>query len=450
MGVMPVGKLLFTMSVPLIISMLVQAMYNVVDSYFVAKLSNAALNAVSLAFPIQTLMIAFSVGTGVGMNSYIARCLGMGEGERANRGASNGMFLLFVTALVFTVMSFFIEPFFRLFTDDAELIGLGVDYLRICMVFCMGIFLQIGCERILQSMGKNSASMLTQLIGAIVNIILDPLLIFGIGPFPELGIKGAAYATVIGQWIGMAAAILLVFAGKHEIKVSFKGFRPDKNAIGEIYRVGAPSIIMQSITSVMTIGLNAIFARILLSEIGVSITGVYFKIQSIIFMPVFGLTNAAMSIMAYNFGARNRLRFASAFKRTLLTAMAIMLIGLAIFQIIPGQIVQMFDKDGTLTKAGAIAFRIISLSFPIAAVGITISTAFQSVGKGMHSMIMSVLRQLGALLPIALILALVFRTIDSVWWAFFIAEFASFTYGVFMLRKTWKEHIEILPDGAAV
>ena len=450
MGIMPVGKLLVTMSVPLIISMLVQALYNVVDSYFVAKLSNAALNAVSLAFPIQTLMIAFSVGTGVGMNSYIARCLGMGDRERANKGAANGMFLLFVTSLVFTVFGFVIEPFFKLFTDDPELIGLGVQYLRICMIFCMGVFLQIGCERILQSMGKNGASMLTQLIGAIVNIILDPMLIFGIGPFPELGIQGAAYATVIGQWVGMIIALLLVFVGKHEVEVSFKGFRPDEEAIGEIYRVGAPSIIMQSITSVMTIGLNAIFSRILLSEIGVSITGIYFKIQSIIFMPVFGLTNASMSIMAYNFGARNRLRFTAAFKRTLITALVIMLIGLAVFQIIPGQIVSMFDKDGTLTRSGAIAFRIISLSFPIAAVGIAISTLFQAIGRGFNSMIMSVLRQLGALLPIALVLALVFRSIDSVWWAFFLAEFVSFIYGIFMLKRTWRSEIESLPDGDAV
>lgn len=450
MGIMPVGKLLATMSVPLIISMLVQALYNVVDSYFVAKLSNAALNAVSLAFPIQTLMIAFSVGTGVGMNSYIARCLGMGDRERANKGAANGMFLLFVTSLVFTAFGFVIEPFFKLFTDDPELIDLGVQYLRICMIFCMGVFLQIGCERILQSMGKNGASMLTQLVGAIVNIILDPMLIFGIGPFPELGIQGAAYATVIGQWAGMIIALLLVFVGKHEVEVSFKGFRPDKNAVGEIYRVGLPSIIMQSITSVMTVGLNAIFSRVLLSDIGVSITGVYFKIQSIIFMPVFGLTNASMSIMAYNFGARNRLRFIAVFKKTLITALVIMLIGLAVFQIIPEEIVSMFDKDGTLTRAGAVAFRIISLSFPIAAVGITISTMFQAVGKGFNSMIMSVLRQLGALLPIALVLALVFRSIDSVWWAFFLAEFVSFTYGLIMLKRTWRSEIELLPDGAAV
>ena len=327
MGTMPVGRLLFTMSVPLVVSMLVQAMYNVVDSYFVAKLSNAALNAVSLAYPLQMLMISFAVGTGVGMNSYIARCLGMEEKERADRGASNGLFLLFITGAVFLIMGFFVTPFFKLFTDDPELIDLGVRYLRICMVFGMGLFIQIGCERILQSMGKTGLSMFAQLAGAIVNIVLDPMLIFGIGPFPELGIEGAAYATVIGQWIGMTIALLLVFAGKHEVKVSFRHFRPDGRTIGEIYRVGAPSIIMQSIGSLMTIGLNAIFARILASEIGVTITGVYFKLQSIIFMPLFGANNAAMSIMAYNYGAGRRSRFTSTFIKTLITALVIMFVG---------------------------------------------------------------------------------------------------------------------------
>lgn len=444
MGTMPVGRLLFTMSVPLVVSMLVQAMYNVVDSYFVAKLSNAALNAVSLAYPLQMLMISFAVGTGVGMNSYIARCLGMEEKERADRGASNGLFLLFITGSVFLIMGFFVTPFFKLFTDDPELIDLGVRYLRICMVFGMGLFIQIGCERILQSMGKTGLSMFAQLAGAIVNIVLDPMLIFGIGPFPELGIEGAAYATVIGQWIGMTIALLLVFAGKHEVKVSFRHFRPDGRTIGEIYRVGAPSIIMQSIGSLMTIGLNAIFARILASEIGVTITGVYFKLQSIIFMPLFGVNNAAMSIMAYNYGAGSRSRFTSTFIKTLITALVIMFVGLTVFQLIPRQLIAMFDKDGSLTEAGARAFRIISLHFPIAAIGITISNTFQALGKGIHSMMMSLFRQICVLLPAALVLALIFRQVDSVWWAFFIAEFASVTYGAIFLKREWKEHISVL------
>ena len=243
MGTQPIGKLLFGMSIPLVISMLVQALYNVVDSYFVSNMEligNKALNAISLAYPIQMLMVAFSVGTGVGMNAYISRCLGMGDHERADRGAANGMLLLFVTSLVFTVLGFFTEPFFKLFTDDPEILELGTSYLRICMIFCLGIFIQIGGERILQGMGKNNLSMIAQLVGAVTNIVLDPMLIYGIGFFPELGMRGAAVATVIGQWLGMVIALLLVICGKHEVTLKLKNFRPDKKTVAEIYRVGAP------------------------------------------------------------------------------------------------------------------------------------------------------------------------------------------------------------------
>ena len=338
MGTQPIGKLLFGMSIPLVISMLVQALYNVVDSYFVSNMEligNKALNAISLAYPIQMLMVAFSVGTGVGMNAYISRCLGMGDHEKADRGAANGMLLLFVTSLVFTALGFFTEPFFKLFTDDPEILELGTSYLRICMIFCLGIFIQIGGERILQGMGKNNLSMIAQLVGAVTNIVLDPMLIYGIGFFPELGMRGAAAATVIGQWLGMVIALLLVVCGKHEVTLKLKNFRPDKRTVAEIYRVGAPSIIMQSIGSVMTVGLNAIFSRILASETGVSITGVYFKIQSIIFMPVFGMTNAAMSIMAFNYGAANRRRLMRALKLTIIAAVLIMLAGVLIFELAP-------------------------------------------------------------------------------------------------------------------
>lgn len=444
MGYMPIGKLMLTMSVPLVISMLVQAMYNVVDSYFVAELSNDALNAVSLAYPMQMLMVSFAVGTGIGMNAYIARCLGMGENERANKGASNGLFMLMITGLVFTVLGFFTEPFFKLFTDDPMLIDLGVRYLRICMVFGMGQFIQIGCERILQAMGKNTSSMLAQLAGAIVNIILDPMMIFGLGPFSEMGIEGAAYATVIGQWVGMIISIMLIIFGKHEVKLSYKNFRIHGETVKEIYRVGAPAIVMQSISSFMTVGLNAILSRLLESEIGVTIVGVYFKLQSIIFMPLFGVTAASMSIMSYNYGAGSRTRFTQTFRKTLVTALVIMLVGLAAFQLFPDTLIGLFDKDGSLSQAGAVAFRIISLHFPIAAIGITISNTFQSLAKGIHSMMMSLFRQLCVLLPAALVLALVFGNIESVWWAFFVAEFASAAYGVIFLKKEWKTHISVL------
>lgn len=451
MGTQPVGGLLFGMSVPLVISMLVQALYNVVDSYFVSNMEligNKALNAISLAYPIQMLMVAFSVGTGVGMNAYISRSLGMGDHEKADRGAANGMLLMLLTSLVFTAFGFFIEPFFKLFTDDPEILELGTDYLSICMIFCLGIFIQIGGERILQGMGKNNLSMIAQLVGAVTNIVLDPMLIYGIGFFPELGMRGAAIATVIGQWLGMAIAVLLVVCGRHEVTLKLKNFRPDKKTVAEIYRVGAPSIIMQSIGSVMTVGLNAIFSRVLAGETGVSITGIYFKIQSIIFMPVFGITNAAMSIMAFNYGAANRKRLMRTLKLTIIASVLIMLAGVLLFELLPEKIVALFDNDGSLTEPGAHAFRIICLHFPIAALGISISTFFQSLGKGFHSMVMSILRQLGVLLPAALILALVFRDVDAVWWCFFMAELASVIYGGIVYKRLWKKEVSLIPEGA--
>lgn len=447
MGTMPVGKLLFNMSLPMIISMLVQAMYNVVDSYFVAQISNDALTAVSLAYPIQMLMISVSVGTAIGMNSYMSRRLGAMDVEAANKGASNGLFVLTVSAIAFALLGIVIEPFFKLFTDEPHLIEMGVSYLRICMLFGLGVFLQIGCERILQSMGKTTLSMLTQLGGAIVNIILDPILIFGLGPFPELGIAGAAYATVIGQWFGMVIAILLVFCKKHEITVSFKGFRPCGKTIKEIYRVGLPSIIMQSIGSVMSIGMNAIFSRVLASKLGVAIMGVYFKVQSIIFMPLFGLTGASMSIFAYNYGAKNRLRFEKAWKLTLFVAMIVMCVGTAVFQIFPQQIVSLFDSENSITEGGMAAFRIISLHFPLAALSITASVTFQAIGKGLYSMFMSIIRQIGVLLPAALALALIFKEMNPVWWCFFIAELSAVVFGLISLTRIWRRDIDTLPDG---
>ncbi len=453
MGHMPVGKLLVNMSVPMVISMLVQALYNVVDSYFVAKFSNDALNAVSLAFPIQMLMIAVAVGTSVGMNSYISRKLGAGEHDKADRGASNGIFLLVCSSLFFTAVGFIITPFFKLFSDDRELIGMGVSYLSICMWFSLGVFVQVGCERILQSMGKTGLSMVTQLLGAITNIILDPILIFGLGPIPAMGIRGAAIATVIGQWVGMITALILVIGKDHEVTLSFKHFKPCRETILDIYRVGLPSIVMQAITSVMISGMNMILSRVLWDVGGkaaTSIVGVYFKVQSLIFMPLFGVTNASMSIIAYNFGAGNRKRLVKTWKLTLITAIAIMTIGTAVFQLFPGWIISLFDHDGSITSGGIAAFRIISLSFILAAAGITNSTTFGALGKGVYSMIMSILRQLGVLLPAALILALTFHTVGSVWWSFFIAEFAALVYGFIMLARVWKKEIAPLPDGAEV
>ena len=451
MGVMPVGKLLFTMSLPMVISMLVQALYNVVDSIFVARIDTAiaangvnnALTAVGLAYPIQFLMVAFAVGTAVGMNSLMSRRLGEKRIEDANSAASNGLFLELVTALVFMVLGFtIVKPFLHIFTDDAQVLELGTSYLRICMVGCAGIFIHLGFDRILQSMGKTGLSMVAQLAGAITNIVLDPLLIFGYLGFPEMGIAGAALATVIGQWVSMVIALLLVVLGKHEITVSFKRFRPSGNSIKEIYRVGAPSIVMQGIGSIMNTGMNFVLSRFLTDGMGVSIMNIYYKMQSIIFMPMFGITNASMSIIAFNFGAKDYKRLMSAWKKTLVTCIIIMTLGFVCFQIFPRAIVKIFDTDGAITDAGIMAFRTISLHFPIAAVCIVCGTMFQATGKGFYSMIVSLMRQLVVLLPAAAILALTTHQLSAVWWSFIIAEGMSLAVSLICMRRLYRSELK--------
>ena len=455
MGTMPVGRLLFTMSLPMVISMLVQALYNVVDSIFVARIDTAiaangvnnALTAVGLAYPIQFLMVAFAIGTAVGMNSLMSRRLGEKRHDDANSAASNGLFLEFVTAIVFMILGLtIVKPFMRIFTDDEQVLGLGLSYLRICMVGCMGIFIHLGFDRILQSMGKTGLSMVAQLAGAITNIVLDPLLIFGLWIFPEMGIAGAALATVIGQWVSMVIAALLVLLGEHEIKVSFKGFKPNKTSILEIYRVGAPSIVMQGIGSVMNTGMNFVLSRFLTDGMGVSIMNIYYKMQSIIFMPMFGITNAAMSIIAFNFGAKDHRRLMSAWKRTLVTCVIIMTAGLVCFQIFPTAIVKIFDTDGAITEAGVRAFRTISLHFPIAAVCIVCGTMFQATGKGLYSMIVSLMRQLVVLLPAAAILALTTHELSAVWWAFIIAEGMSLLVSSICFSRLYRKELRPLKE----
>ena len=455
MGVMPVGKLMFSMSLPMVISMLVQALYNVVDSIFVSRIdeNGEALTAVGLAYPIQLLMLAVAIGTAVGMNSLMSRRLGEKRFDEANSAASNGLFLELVSALVFLVLGLtVIGPFFHIFTDKPELYSLGVKYLRICMLFGVGLFIHLGFDRILQSMGKTVLSMVAQLAGAIVNIVFDPLLIFGLLGFPALGIAGAAIATVMGQWVSMVIAMLLVIRGEHEIKVSFRGFRPNGESIKEIYRVGLPSIIMQGIGSVMNTGMNFVLSRLITDEMGVAVMSIYYKMQSIIFMPLFGITNASMSIIAYNFGAKNYRRLIGTWKRTLVVCVLIMLFGLIMFQLFPAQIVGVFDEHGTLSDAGIRAFRTISLHFPIAAVCISMGTLFQATGKGFYSMIVSLMRQLFALLPAAAILALLTHRLDAVWWSFLIAEVVSLTVSsLYMLKLNRNELAEIRgldPEGS--
>ncbi|MCR5611228.1 MAG: MATE family efflux transporter [Clostridiales bacterium] len=455
MGTMPVGRLLFSMSLPMVISMLVQALYNVVDSVFVARIDTAiaangvnnALTAVGLAYPIQFLMVAFAVGTAVGMNSLMSRRLGEKRHEEANSAASNGLFLEFVSAMVFLVLGLTcVRPFLKIFTSDAEVLDLGVSYLKICMVFCLGIFIHLGFDRILQSMGKTGLSMAAQLAGAVTNIVLDPLMIFGYWGFPKMGIAGAAAATVIGQWVSMIVAALLVVLGKHEIKVSFKHFKPSGESIKEIYRVGAPSIVMQGIGSVMNTGMNFVLSRFLTDGMGVAIMNIYYKMQSLIFMPMFGITNASMSIIAFNFGAKDYKRLMRTWRITLVVCIIIMSLGLLCFQIFPEPIVRIFDTDGAITGEGIRAFKTISLHFPIAAICIVCGTLFQATGRGFYSMIVSLMRQLVALLPAAAILALATGKLSAVWWSFIIAEFMSLAVSLICMKRLYKKELKPIKE----
>ncbi|MBO4562854.1 MAG: MATE family efflux transporter [Clostridia bacterium] len=455
MGAMPIGRLMFNMSLPMVISMLVQALYNAVDSVFVARIDTAigangvnnALTAVGLAYPIQFLMVAFAVGTAVGMNSLMSRRLGERRFEEANSAASNGLFLELLSALLFLVLGLtVVKPFLAIFTDDEQVLSLGVTYLRICMVAGAGIFLHMGFDRILQSMGKTTLSMAAQLAGAITNIVLDPILIFGLLGFPKLGVAGAAIATVLGQWVSMVIALLLTVCGDHEIKVSFRGFKPSGESIKEIYRVGAPSIVMQGIGSIMNTGMNFVLSRFLTDGMGVSVMNVYYKTQSLIFMPMFGITNASMSIIAYNYGAKNYRRLMSAWKRTVVICVIVMTLGMTLFQIFPKQIVSLFDKKGTMSAAGIKAFRTISLHFPIAAVCIACGTLFQATGKGFYSMIVSLLRQLFALLPAAAILALLTHDLDCVWWSFLIAEGVSLAVSLICLSRLRRNELAAIKN----
>ena len=457
MGVMPVGKLMINMSLPMVISMLIQALYNVVDSIFVARIEgqtsaagvNNALTAVGLAFPVQLLMLSVAIGTAVGMNSLMSRRLGEKRFEEANAAASNGLFLEFVSALVFLVLGLtVIGPFFRLFRVDDKLYPLCVSYLRICMVFGLGLFIHLGFDRILQSMGKTTLSMAAQTAGALTNILFDPILIFGWFGLPKLGVAGAAIATVMGQWVSMVIAMLLVVRGQHEVKVSFRGFRPSGRSIKEIYRVGAPSIVMQGIGSIMNSGMNFVLSNFLTDGMGVAIMNIYYKMQSIIFMPMFGITNASMSIIAYNFGARNYHRLMSAWKRTIAVCVCVMTLGLLCFQIFPRQIVSIFDENGVISEAGIKAFRTISIHFPIAAVCIAIGTLFQSAGRGFYSMLVSLMRQLVALLPAAAILALVTHELDAVWWSFVIAEFMSLAVSLICFRRLYRNDLAAIRPAA--
>ncbi len=442
MGVMPVNRLLITMSVPLMISMLVQALYNVVDSIFVAQLSEDALNAVSLAFPMQNLMISVATGTGVGISALLSKSLGENDTERVERAATNGIFLAFASFVVFAVIGlFFSRIFFELQTDISTIINDGAVYLRICCMLSFGIFGQICFERLLQSTGRTFYTMITQGTGAIINIIFDPLLIFGIGPFPYMGVAGAAVATVMGQIIACILALVLNIKKNQEIHLSFKGFRPHGATIARIYSVGIPSIIMASISSIMTFGMNKIL--ISFTSTATAVFGVYFKLQSFVFMPVFGMNNGMVPIIAYNFGARKPDRMKKTFKLAATYATLIMLLGFAIMQVAPGVMLGFFNASENMLEIGIPALRIISFSFLLAGVNVICSSFFQALGHGMLSLWISVARQLFVLLPVAFLISRI-GGLDQIWFAFPIAEIFALVLCMIFLRHAYRKEIQPL------
>lgn len=445
MGVMPVNKLLLTMSLPMIASMLVQALYNIVDSVFVAQIGENALTAVSLAFPIQSLMIAVSAGTCVGINALLSRCLGERRPEEANLAAVNGVFLAWASYFIFAVIGLLgSRAFFASQTTNPEIIEYGTSYLTICLVFSFGLFLEMTIERIMQSTGRTFYCMITQGIGAIINIILDPILIFGLLGFPALGIRGAAIATVTGQIFAMLLASVFNKKYNPDVTMSFKGFRPNGRAIRRIYEVGIPSIVMQSIISVMTFGMNKIL--ILFSETAVSVLGIYFKLQSFIFMPIFGLNNGMIPIIAYNYGAGNKKRIIDTIRLSIFIAVGIMLIGFGIFQVYPKELFMLFNASEHMLEVGIPALRIISASFLFAGYCIIVSSVFQAMGNGVYSLITAVARQLVCILPLAYLFARMFG-LSAVWYSFPLAELISVALSTILFRRIYVKKIK--PLGAS-
>ena len=419
MGTMPIGKLLANMAGPVMISMLFQALYNIVDSVFVARLSQDAMNAVSLAFPLQTLCIAFAVGTGVGMNALLARSLGEKNMQAVDRAAGT--------------------PFFRFQTENAQIIAYGSDYVKICIGGSLGLFLQIYGERLLQSTGRTDLSMISQIAGAVCNIVLDPILIFGLLGFPRMEVAGAAVATIVGQFVGAGLGLFLNLKKNPEVQIHLKDIRPHRATVADIYAIGIPSIIMQSIGSVMMFGMNKIL--ISFTEAATAVFGAYFKLQSFIFMPCFGLNNAMVPIVSYNYGAQKFDRVRKTVRLTVFTAIGIMCVGCALFELIPETLLGMFSPTDEMLSIGRVALRIIGVHFPLAGFSIIAGSACQALGKPIYALINSVCRQIIVLLPAAYLLSLTGR-LELVWLAFPIAEVVSVILNATFLRLTYRASLE--------
>ena len=434
MGTQPEGRLLFSMALPMTVSMLFQALYNVVDSYFVAQLSQDAMNAVSLAFPMQSLLIAFSVGTGVGMSALISRALGEKHEDRAREIAGTGMFLFLLTAAVFCLIGLsFGRRFFAVQTETAVIVRYGGDYLHVVMGISIFLYAQVAMERLLQSVGRTDKSMIIQLTGAAVNIVLDPLFIFGYAGFPRLEVMGAAIATVIGQGIAAAVGVFLNLKYNPVLRDSFRmvGFRG--RIAADIYRIAYPSILMQSIGSLTTFCMNQILLGF--TEAATAVYGVYFKLQSFIFMPVFGLNNAMVPIISYNYGAGRMDRVRRTYRTAIAAAVSFMALGTVVFMAIPALLIGIFNPSDEMLSIGIRAMRIIAIHFPFAGFSIIAGSVCQSIGNPFHSLLISVCRQVLVLLPVAFLFSLT-GVLDNVWLAFPAAELVSFTLSFFFLRKT--------------
>ena len=433
MGSMNIKRLILTMSAPIVVSMMVQSLYNVVDSIFVAQISEEAITAVSMAFPFQQLMMSVGIGTAIGVNSLLARNLGAKQFSQVNKIANNGLLLAFLSFIAFFMMGLLLsDKLITIQTDNQEIISHGPVYLRICLMGSLGIFTHLMFERLLQATGKTMYTMIAQISGALMNIILDPIMIFGWFGMPAMGLAGAAMATVISQYIGALVVAYLCIRKEKDIDIGFRYMKPDFKIIRDIYAVGIPSIIMISISSVTIFSMNQILAKY--SITAVALLGIYFKLQSFIFMPVFGLNNGIIPIVGYNYGAGNKERMRETIFLGMRYAVTIMLIGTLIMMVFPDKLLGMFNASDQMMDIGRVAFRIICISFPFAAISIISIGVFQAIGKGTLSMIISIIRQLVVLVPLAYLFSLT-GNLSMVWWSVIIAELVAVSICVRNIRK---------------
>ena len=442
MGVMPIGKLLFNMALPMVLSMLVQALYNIVDSIYVSQISESAVTALSLAFPVQNIQIGFATGIGVGVNSLMSKSLGEGNRETANRAAGNGIFMVLAVTAAFILFGLFgSRPYYEMQSQVTATVEGGSAYTAICCVFTLGIFVEILGERLLQASGRTFYTMITQGAGAVVNIVLDPVFIFGVEPLgiPSMGIAGAAVATVIGQWVAAILAIFFNIKFNPDVQLGIQYCKPAKEAVLPILTVGIPSVIMVGIGSVMNFCMNQILQSF--HETATGVFGIYYKLQSFFFMPLFGINNATISIVAFNYGARNPKRITGTLKLACITALSIMLVGLFAFQVFPDLLLGIFNPSEEFLRIGRSALRIISLHFPLAAIGISLGASFQALGNGIYSTITSLCRQMLALLPAAFLLSLTGEVVN-VWWSFPIAEVISVAVTLFFFLRLYRRKIQ--------